>query len=204
MFLFGTRLKPSGVFDEDHGNVVKVTEANKAGVLIGRLDIDLSGGHRRVVGDKSNHLSAHATQRTQGVFRAIGLDLQIVPVVAQLLNQNANFQWRVKTVRSVKRLFKQNVGFPGFSIQRITGPLDGRHFGVVAGQIAQNSADFADGSHFVFNDEIGHAGVCMHFGSAQLVCGHVFTQNRFDNARSSQTEEGVARLNNKAALARQV
>ena len=42
VFLFGTRLKPSGVFDEDHGNVVKVTEANKAGVFIRSLDVDLS------------------------------------------------------------------------------------------------------------------------------------------------------------------
>ena len=125
-------------------------------------------------------------------------------MVAQLLNQNANFQWRVKTVRSVKRLFKQNVGFPGFSIQRITGALDGRHFGVMSRQIAQNSADFADGSHFVFNDEVSHAGVCVYLGSAELVGGHVFTQDGFDDARSSQTKEGVARLNNEAALARQV
>ena len=105
VLLFSTRQKPSRIFKEYHGDVVQITKANKTGIFIRSIDVDLPGGDGRIIGDEPHHIAAHAAQCCDRIARSIRLRFQEVAVIAQLLNHDADIKGRIESCRRVKRLF---------------------------------------------------------------------------------------------------
>ena len=62
-----------------------VAEADEAGDLVRRVDVDLPARDRAVVGDEADHVAAEPAERGDHVARALGLQLEVVAVVADLL-----------------------------------------------------------------------------------------------------------------------
>ncbi len=121
MLLLSTWQKSGCVLKEDHRNVVEVAKPNKAGVFISRIDIDLTRGHRRVVRNETHHVTAHPAKGRHGVAGAIGLRLQKIAMITELLDQDADIEGSVEPGRRVKRLFKQNINVHGLAVRRIRG-----------------------------------------------------------------------------------
>ena len=108
--------KPTGgVFQEDDRNIVQVAEADKPGVLVGRIDIDLPGRYRRVVGNEANDIATHTTQGSHGVARTVWLNFQEVAVITQLLDHDGDIDRCIESCGRVKSLLQQYIDIPGLA-----------------------------------------------------------------------------------------
>jgi hypothetical protein len=87
--LLAPRQEARGVLHEHQRDVVEVAEADEARDLERRVDVDLPRGHGAVVGDEAHHVAADAPEGGDGVARAPRLHLEVVAVVAELLDDDA-------------------------------------------------------------------------------------------------------------------
>ena len=105
----------------------------------------------------------------------------------------------LKPVGELKAFFEQGVDLPGLAVERIAGLLKGGHDTVVVGEIGEQLDGGAQGSDFILDGEVGNAGLAMDLGSAELFRGDIFAEDRLDDARPGQAEEGVVRLNDESS-----
>jgi len=59
VFLVDAREEARHVFERDDRDVEGVTEPDKAGQLVGRIDVQTAGHHFRLVGDDSHRIAVH-------------------------------------------------------------------------------------------------------------------------------------------------
>ena len=93
------------VLEENDGDVVQVTEADESRIFISGIDVDLSRGDSRVIGDKAHYVASHAAKGGNGIARAISLRFQEITVITQLLDQNTDIKWCIESGWRVERLF---------------------------------------------------------------------------------------------------
>ena len=86
-------------FCKNNWDVVQITEANKASIFVGCIDVYLARRNRRIIGDEANDISAHTPQRCNRVARPFRLNLEKVTVVTQLLYQNSDVDGRIEPCR---------------------------------------------------------------------------------------------------------
>ncbi len=176
----------------------------KRAILYGRIAVDLAGGDRAVVGDKADHVAAEAAEGGDHLAGPVRLQLEVVAMVADLLDDDRDIEGGIEAGRRVEGLLQQGVDLPGLAVERIAGLLEGGHDAVVVGEVGQQLQRGAQGADFVVNGQVGNAGLAVDLRSAELFGGDVLAENRLDHARPGQAEEGVVRLNDEAPLARQV
>ncbi len=125
-------------------------------------------------------------------------------MIADLLDDDRHIEGGIETGGRVKGFFEQGVDFPGLAIEGIAGFLEGCHDAVVVGQIAHQPDRRAQRRNFVGDGQIGNPGGPVNLRTAQVFRRDIFAENRLDDSRPGQTEEGVAGLNQEAALAGQI
>ena len=93
-------------------------------------------GHRRVVGDKPDHIAAHPTSAVT-VLRARSGWISEVAVIAKLLDKNGDIDGRVEACGELKAFLEQDIDVPGFAGDRVGTGLVRRQFTVIAGQVVE-------------------------------------------------------------------
>ncbi len=136
-FLLSAGKEAGGVLHENQGDVVDIAEADEAGDLEGRIAVDLTRGDCRVVGDKADNVTAKASEGGDRLAGALRLQLEVIAVIADLLNDNRNVEGGVEPGRRVEGLFQQGVDLPGLALQRIAGRQEGGTDAVVVRQVAK-------------------------------------------------------------------
>ena len=122
-FLLTSRQEAGGVFHEDHRDVVDIAEAVEAGDLVGGIHRNLTGGHRTVVGHKTDHIATQTTEGGNGLAGPVALQFEVIAMVADLLDHDRDIKGGVKAGGRVEGLFQQGVDLPGLAVQRIAGLL---------------------------------------------------------------------------------
>ena len=202
--LLATRQEAGGVFHEDDRNVVDVAEADEAGDLDRRVAVDLAGGDGAVVGDEADHIAAQTAEGGDHLAGALRLQLEVVAMVADLLDDDRDVERGVEAGRRVEGLLQQGVDLPGLAVERIAGLLEGGDDAVVVREVGEQPHRRAQRGNLVGHGQVGNAGLAVDLGPAQLFGGDVLAQHRLDHARAGQTEEGVVRLDHEASLAGQI
>ena len=85
MLLLSSGHEAGDVFDEDQGDVVDVAETDESRALECGVDVDLAGGHRRVVRDESDDVAAKPPEGGDQVARPLRLEFEEFSIVRDLL-----------------------------------------------------------------------------------------------------------------------
>jgi hypothetical protein len=192
------------VFHENDRDIVDVAETDEAGDLGGRIAVDLPGGHSTVVGYEADDVATQATKGGNDLAGPLGLDFEVVAVIADLLDDDRHIEGGIEAGWRVEGFLEQGVDLPGLAVERIAGRLEGGHHAVVVGKVAEQPDGGAQGGDFVGDGEVDDAGLAMYLRPAQFLRGDILTQHRLDDPRPGEAEEGVGGLDEEAALAGQI
>ncbi len=146
-------------------------------------------------------MAAEPTENGNGLAGAFRLQLEVVAVVADLLDDDRHVEGGVEPGRRIEGFLEQGVDLPGLALQGIAGRLKRRHDAVVVGNVAEQTHRGAQGGGFVGHGQVGHARGAVDFGTTQLLGGDVLAEHRLDDAGAGQAEEGIFRLNDETPLA---
>jgi len=75
--------------------------------LHGRIAVDLAGGHGAVVGAETDDIAAQATEGGDNLPGPLWLELEVVAVVADLLDDDRYVERRVEAGRRVEAFFNR-------------------------------------------------------------------------------------------------
>ncbi len=132
--------------------------------LLGRLDVEDAGQGLRLVGDDADDLAVEAGQGADDVPRPALVDLQVVPVVHQLLDDLGHVVGAVAVGRDE---VQERVAAP---VRRVGGLGGGRVLPVVLREEGEEVADLGEAGLLVVVGEVADAGgLGVHVRAAQAV-----------------------------------
>ena len=137
LLLLGAGQEARRVLDEQERDVVEVAEADEACRLQRCIDVDLARGDGGVIGDEAGDPAAEATEGGHHVAGALGLDLEELAVVADLLDVERDVHRRVHAGGRVERSAEESVLVLGVAVDRIRARVERRVDAVVVGQITE-------------------------------------------------------------------
>ncbi len=110
-------------------------------------------------------------ETTEGGDRFTGparLHLEVVAMVADLLDDDRNIKRRIETGRRIESLLEQGIDLPGLAIERIAGLLEGGHAEVVIGEVADQACCGTQCGGLISNGQIGNTGSTMDLGTTEV------------------------------------
>lgn len=150
VLLVGSRQETRHVHEGNNRDIEGIQEANEAGSLDGRINIQTAGKMAGVVGDDTDGAAIHATESAQNVGSILRHDLEERVLVDDLLDQSLHVVRQVRVVRDdiTQTLF--------LTVARIRGGLRLRLVAVVQWQVLIELTQLLQGNHIVVEGTMGH------------------------------------------------
>ncbi len=188
MFLVDPGQEAGDVDQRDEWDVKRVTRADESRRLFGRVDVEHTGQHHRLVSHYPDDPPVEPGQDAHDVAGPVRLHLQVLAVVHDLLDDGADVVRRPL----VRRHDPQKLLTPTV---RAVGRFDrGRGLVVVRRQEGKQVTDLVQAGFLVVGEKTRHAGALgVDLRSAQLGLGHFLTGHRTHDVRSGNEHvRGVA------------
>src|ERR1019366_977590 len=175
VFLIHAWKKSRNIDKRNQRNIERIAEPHEARALIGGVDIERSGQHRRLVGNYAHGASADAPEAHHQVLGEIGLHLH---EIAAIHHARDDLLYVVTALGIGGNDIVQIV----VVARRAAGIQGGRLFPVVVWQKREQPLANLHGLHVVFGDEMDHAGL-VHLGArpAQFIGRDDFAGHLLDD-----------------------
>ena len=185
VFLVDAGQKAGRVDEGDDGQVVAVAQAHKSGNLVGGVDVDHAGHHRRLLRDDTDRVAVQAGQADQRIISKTGLHLQETAAVDDVLDHLVHRvgHTRVQRDDAVQHLVHASGVVFAILMRRV--------FDVVGGQITQHKPRQGHRILIGGGGEVrGAADREMDIRAAQALCVDHLAGDGFDHVRAGEEHIG--------------